>query len=42
MPLSPGQIVTTGSCTGLLAAPVDTDVVGAIEGLGEVRLRYAA
>ncbi|WP_304307560.1 fumarylacetoacetate hydrolase family protein [Pseudacidovorax intermedius] len=42
VPLSPGQIVTTGSCTGLLAAPVDTDVVGAIEGLGEVRLRYAA
>lgn len=42
VPLSPGQIVTTGSCTGLLVAPVDTDVVGAIEGLGEVRLRYAA
>lgn len=42
VPLSPGQIVTTGSCTGLLAAPVGTDVVGAIEGLGEVRLRYAA
>jgi len=42
VPLSPGQIVTTGSCTGLLAAPLDTDVVGAIEGLGEVRLRYAA
>ncbi|RDI28678.1 2-keto-4-pentenoate hydratase [Pseudacidovorax intermedius] len=42
VPLSPGQIVTTGSCTGLLAAPVDTGVVGAIEGLGEVRLRYSA
>ncbi len=42
VPLSPGQIVTTGSCTGLLVAPADTDVVGAIEGLGEVRLRYAA
>ncbi|MFP5477853.1 MAG: 2-keto-4-pentenoate hydratase [Gammaproteobacteria bacterium] len=42
VPLAPGQIVTTGSCTGLLAAPVDTDVVGAIEGLGEVRLRYSA
>ncbi|WP_411882290.1 2-keto-4-pentenoate hydratase [Polaromonas sp. YR568] len=39
-PLRAGQIVTTGSCTGLLAAPVDVTVHGEIRGVGAVELRF--
>ena len=39
-PLSAGQIVTTGSCTGLLNAPMDTTVRGEIAGAGAVELRF--
>ncbi|MBW8720959.1 MAG: fumarylacetoacetate hydrolase family protein [Polaromonas sp.] len=39
-PLRAGQIVTTGSCTGLLAAPVDSTVRGEIAGAGAVELRF--
>jgi 2-keto-4-pentenoate hydratase len=39
-PLRAGQIVTTGSCTGLLTAPMDTAVRGEIAGAGAVALRF--
>jgi 2-keto-4-pentenoate hydratase len=39
-PLRAGQIVTTGSCTGLLTAPVDTTVRGEIARVGAVELRF--
>lgn len=39
-PLSAGQIVTTGSCTGLLNAPMDATVRGDIAGAGAVELRF--
>lgn len=39
-PLRAGQIVTTGSCTGLLTAPVDEIVRGEITGVGAVELRF--
>jgi 2-keto-4-pentenoate hydratase len=41
-PLRAGQIVTTGSCTGLLTAPVDVTVRGEITGVGAVELRFEA
>lgn len=41
-PLSAGQIVTTGSCTGLLNAPMDATVRGDIAGAGAVELRFEA
>jgi 2-keto-4-pentenoate hydratase len=39
-PLRAGQIVTTGSCTGLLTAPMDTTVRGEIAGVGAVDLCF--
>ncbi|WP_431096289.1 2-keto-4-pentenoate hydratase [Polaromonas aquatica] len=39
-PLRTGQIVTTGSCIGLLPAPLDTTVRGEIAGVGAVELRF--
>lgn len=39
-PLRAGQVVTTGSCTGLLTAPVDEIVRGEITGVGAVELRF--
>lgn len=39
-PLRAGQIVTTGSCTGLLAAPVGALVRGEVVGVGAVELRF--
>lgn len=39
-PLRAGQIVTTGSCTGLLTAPMDATVRGEIAGVGTVGLRF--
>ncbi|WP_411879344.1 2-keto-4-pentenoate hydratase [Polaromonas sp. YR568] len=39
-PLRAGQIVTAGSCTGLLTAPVDEIVRGEITGVGAVELRF--
>jgi 2-keto-4-pentenoate hydratase len=39
-PLSAGQVVTTGSCTGLLTAPMDATVRGEIAGVGAVELRF--
>lgn len=38
--LRAGQIVTTGSCTGLLTAPMDVTVRGEIAGAGAVELRF--
>jgi 2-keto-4-pentenoate hydratase len=39
-PLRAGQIVTTGSCTGLLTAPMKAKVRGEIAGVGAVELRF--
>lgn len=39
-PLRAGQIVTTGSCTGLLTAPLDETVRGEIASVGAVELRF--
>ncbi len=39
-PLRAGQIVTTGSCTGLLTAPMDSTVRGEITGVGAVELHF--
>ena len=39
-PLRTGQIVTTGSCTGLLTAPMGMTVRGEIVGVGAVDLRF--
>ena len=41
LPLRQGQVVTTGSCTGLLAAPAGAQVRGEVAGLGVVELRFA-
>ncbi|CAN5630880.1 hypothetical protein BH11PSE7_BH11PSE7_31990 [soil metagenome] len=40
VPLKAGQIVTTGSCTGMLFAPVGTRVNGELEGIGKVALQF--
>lgn len=37
-----GQVVTTGSCTGMQFAPPGATVRGAIEGLGEVAVSFRA
>lgn len=42
MPLKKGQIVTTGSCTGLHNARAGTLVEAALEGIGAVSLRFAS
>lgn len=39
-PLRAGQIITTGSCTGLLSAPDGTHVQAEVVGLGRVELRF--
>jgi 2-keto-4-pentenoate hydratase len=39
-PLRAGQIVTTGSCTGLLTAPMDATVCGEVTGVGAVELCF--
>jgi 2-keto-4-pentenoate hydratase len=39
-PLRAGQVVTTGSCTGMLFAPEGAHVVGEITGIGRVELRF--
>jgi 2-keto-4-pentenoate hydratase len=39
-PLRAGQVVTTGSCTGLLTAPMDVTVRGEIAEVGAVELRF--
>lgn len=39
-PLRAGQIVTTGSCTGMLFAPEDAHVQGLLVGIGLVELRF--
>ncbi|MFJ4291355.1 2-keto-4-pentenoate hydratase [Cupriavidus sp. NPDC089707] len=38
--LKAGQVVTTGTCTGLLLASAGSRVSGAIEGLGTVTVRF--
>jgi 2-keto-4-pentenoate hydratase len=40
LPLRAGQIVTTGSCTGMLFAPEGAKVLGQIEGIGRVDLGF--
>jgi 2-keto-4-pentenoate hydratase len=39
-PLRAGQVVTTGSCTGLLFAPEGAHVQGQLAGIGLVELRF--
>lgn len=38
VPLRAGQVVTTGTCTGLLLAPASARVVGELEGIGRVEV----
>lgn len=38
-PLRGGQIVTTGSCTGMLFAQAQSQIAGVIESIGEVKLQ---
>lgn len=40
LPLRAGQIVTTGSCTGLLFAPEGAHVQAQLDGIGRVELRF--
>ena len=40
MPLRAGQVVTTGSCTGLLFAPEGARVQAQLDGIGAVELRF--
>jgi len=40
--LTKGQIVTTGSCTGMLFAPAASQVRGTVEGLGECAVNFTA
>jgi len=42
MPLEPGQIVTTGSFTGMIFAEVGTQVRGYLAGVGEVEAEFEA
>ena len=39
-PLRAGQVITTGSCTGLLSAPEGAHVEADVVGLGRVELRF--
>jgi len=39
-PLRAGQVVTTGSCTGLLFAPEGAHVQAQLDGIGRVELRF--
>jgi 2-keto-4-pentenoate hydratase len=41
LPLRRGQIITTGSCTGMHVAPTDTRLCGRVTGIGEVELRLS-
>jgi 2-keto-4-pentenoate hydratase len=40
VPLKAGQVITTGSCTGMLFAPVGTRVEGELNGIGKVGLQF--
>ena len=40
MPLRAGQVITTGSCTGMLFAPEGAHVQAQLEGIGLVELRF--
>ena len=40
LPLRAGQVVTTGSFTGMLFAPEDALVLGELKGIGRVELRF--
>ena len=40
LPLRAGQIVTTGSCTGMLFAPAGASVLGQLAGVGQVQLQF--
>lgn len=40
LPLRAGQVITTGSCTGLLFVDAGTDVQAELQGLGQVLLRF--
>lgn len=42
LPLRRGQIVTTGSCTGMHVAPTDTRLCGRVTGIGEVEMRLSS
>lgn len=42
LPLRPGQIVTTGACTGMVEIDTPADLVATIEGLGALRSRIGA
>lgn len=39
-PLRAGQVITTGSCTGMLFAPDGARVTAQLEGIGRVELRF--
>ncbi len=39
-PLRAGQVITTGSCTGLLFAPEGSHVQAQLDGIGRVELRF--
>lgn len=40
LPLKAGQVITTGSCTGMLFAPEGAHVQAELSGLGRVELRF--
>jgi len=40
VPLKAGQVITTGSCTGMLFAPVGARVEAELDGIGKVRLQF--
>jgi 2-keto-4-pentenoate hydratase len=40
LPLRAGQVITTGSFTGMLFAPEDAAVLGELKGIGRVELRF--
>ena len=40
LPLRAGQVITTGSFTGMLFAPDDAAVLGELKGIGRVELRF--
>ena len=40
LPLRAGQVITTGSFTGMLFAPEGATVVGHLKGIGQVELRF--
>ncbi|WP_053076689.1 2-keto-4-pentenoate hydratase [Caenimonas sp. SL110] len=40
MPLRAGQVITTGSCTGMLFAPQGARVQGRLTGIGDIELQF--